>query len=61
MENIIPYPRRIEPHNLLEDLLPLESCKNLLVMLANLLIQNVVNQKMSDHVNHCHYPNQLRI
>ena len=40
---------KIEPHNLLEDLLPLESCKNLLVIFVNrLLIQNAVDHKEFD-------------
>jgi len=58
----MPIASNIDPQSLFEDLLPLESCKKLfvIVLVNRLLIQNVVNRKMSDLLDHCRYPNRHR-
>ena len=54
----MPVASNIDPHNLLEDLLPLESCKKLLVIFVNrLLIQNVVGHIEFGLLDHYQSPN----
>ena len=54
----MPEQSNIDPHNLLEDLLPLESCKKLfvIVLVSQLLIQNVVNHIGFGLLDHCQSP-----
>ena len=55
----MPVASNIDPHNLLEDLFPLESCKKLFVIVVvnQLLIQSEAGRRVFDLLNHCQSPN----
>ena len=59
VENIMPEQSNIDPHNLLEDLLPLESCKKLfvIVLVTQLLIQSEAGHRVFGLLDHCQSPN----
>ena len=56
-----PTKRQNAPANLFDDLLPLQSSKNLQAMVSWLLIQNEVSRKSFDLLNRCQNPNRRPI